>query len=342
VGQIWVKLAFCFALLLCVPAANAADQPSFSLSPADPAQPVQDELQLGDILLSVRADRSVYSPGEPVLIDLAIANTSEKKVTLKTVGLVVGASGDKATTTGIIWLPGKVQALRRNGKEVWSSGAYDPPQRVVEQKTLPERSRAAFHFLWPQLASTWEVVRPGDYLLQTQFFVTVEGAEGGFPTIISPIGVSSTSLHPSSQVEKEGLTWRVDVDRDEYQLGQSIRLKLTASNVGKEPLIIWWRDQFLDSCFVISDSQGKEVWTNLVPKEKRGFEAPWPTAITFPPGECRLVSQAEWDGKIESPAGETGAPERSDAPPGEYTVNVVPGFPSLPALDELKFTLAAR
>jgi hypothetical protein len=183
------------------------------------------------------------------------------------------------------------------------------------------------------------MVRPGEYSVETQFFITKEGWEGGFPVLALPIVVSDTPIHPFFEVEKEGLTWRVDADRQESKPGQGIRLKLTVANVGKEPVTIWWPEQFFDSYFVISDNQGTEVWNNRLPKESGAFEPLWPTAITFPPGQCKLVAQGQWNGKIE--IAEEGSEEKKevDAKPGEYAVKTVRGFRSMPLLEDLKFSL---
>ena len=203
-----------------------------------------------------------------------------------------------------------------------------------------------FEFVWPQFRAAREIVHPGEYAVEAKFFVLKEEWEGGYPVLRLPITISKDPIHPSFEVEKEGLTWRVDLDREESQPGQGVRLKLTVANISKEPVIIWWSQQFVDSHFVIYDSQGQEVWTNRIEEEEEAFVPRWPTPpITFPPGECKLVAQGHWDGRIE--VGEEGAEEdteekeRVDAPPGEYTLKTVRGFPSMPIFEELQFSLVA-
>lgn len=345
-------------LLLVIPFLSVTPSGANGLEPtappANPAEPMRDELPLGEIVLGLSTDRSVYSPREPVLVEFGIGNTSDQGVTLNTVVLMV-TGGEGVIPTAMEWLPGKVRILNRRGREVWDSTAYLPPGRAARQRNLAKRSLVWFTFLWPQVGPAWEIVRPGEYMVETQFLLSKEGWKGGFPILRLPITVSEESLHPSCEVEKEGLTWRVDMDKAETQPGQVIRLKLTVANVGKEPVTIWWHHQLSDSYFVISDSQGKEVWTSRVTEEEEHFQPLWPTAITFPPGESKLVALGQWDGRIEvsvqqeegpsSSLGgvEEGAEEKKqvDAPLGEYTVKTIRGFPSMPVLEDLKFSIVA-
>ena len=309
--------------------------------PVDPAAPGRVEVSLGEVVLGMTTDRTVYSPGEAVLVDLGIGNTSEKEVAVNTVQTVVGGSEGPMPTAGIKWLPAEVRILGLKGREVWDSTTYTSKERAITERVLPGGSLSWFTYLWPQFGPKGKVVSAGDYAVEAQFLLSRKSWEGGFPRLNLPVSIASQSIHPFYQVEKEGLTWRVDVDRAEFQPGQAVHLKLVVANVGKEPVTILWPQQFLDSYFVICDSGGKQVWTNKLSEEQRGFAPLWPTPVTFPPGDCRLVARGGWDGMIETVAEDTGEKRRVNAPPGEYTLQTVRGFLSMPIFEDLKFSLVA-
>lgn len=333
----WQSVVFLLALASWViPAAAEPSAPG-----SDPAKPLRDELPLGELVVGLSTDRSVYSPHEPVLVEVGIGNPSDHEVTFNSVVVVVAGTRGPMPSPGVRWLPGQVRVLDRRGRQMWASTAYIPKERTVKERSLPAGSFVWYKFLWPQFRSADTPPGPGDYAVEAQFLISGKGWEGNFPTLSLPVTVSDQPLHPQFETEKEGLVWRVDLDRAQPQPGQAIRIKLTVANVGKEPVSMWWPEQFLDSYFVISDSRGKEVWTNRVKEEKKGFESLWPTLVTFPPGECRLVVLGEWDGKTEVAGEGSEETKRVDAPPGEYVVKTVRGFPSMPIFDDLKFCVVA-